>query len=390
MIRHPHKHPYDNHLDYLSSEREDDRKLAARMTILVLLAAADPERDKVITDEMGEIATIPRAVRAYPVKELDLEFGGSEWIGWAEDNWDDQNEPAPEVLHTLEDAILVAQHGSSDNTPRAHLPHPQGDGRPCDKPGANPYDEAERAIRDLQRFVEHFVYSVNSYTELSAPYQSSDLQDELDTIKSINREWWSKWSTVVTRARYSIEQINDSQLEPAKHQAFEVLGIIAEAYQEPLGYYGDEQPGDHLFRSLHRAGAHEQRQRLLNRLGDAYDKLTPLRRGCGLYIQSPPSSDPKTVEDPRTRTFEIAETEIVVQTKGKGRRRSKDEIRHDNLKAALFIEKNPKATRKMIADHLGLSTGMVSQIPAWERLRAVRAETRGANRATGYKNIDEL
>ncbi len=137
-FRYPQNHEFDNHLDFESNAPVEERKQSARRAILVMLAAADPEKGQVITDGMGVLANTPYEIEGDG--ELP-EFGGSSWIPWAEDGWDEQNEPSPSVLKRLRNAIDVVRYGSVQGARQSRIP--TGDGRPCDEPGLNRFDEAE-------------------------------------------------------------------------------------------------------------------------------------------------------------------------------------------------------------------------------------------------------
>ena len=281
-FRFPQNHKYDNHFDFESNAPVDERKQSARRGILVMLAAADPEKDQVFTDELGVLANTPYEMES----EGELpEFGGSEWISWGEDGWDEQNEPSPRVLKRLRHAIDVVHHGSVQAARLSRIP--TGDGRPCDEPGVNRFDEAERSVRDVRRFVQHFVYCLDQYrTDWHYRYEEA-IRKELSAIRIENRRWWAKWSGVMMRAREAIRAIDLPELAGAKQAAFDALTIIHDEYQEPVFYSDHEEPGDHIFRAAMNRGQDEVITDRRARLNHAFNDLEPLCRGCRMYIDQP-------------------------------------------------------------------------------------------------------
>lgn len=281
-FRYPDQHEYDNHLDFEHNGKVDDRRLAARMAVLVMLAAADPNKDEVVTKSMGVIASIPHEITETVEDKRELAFGGSEWIPWAEDGWDNQAEPSPKHLQRLRHAIDVARHGSSESARVSRIP--SGDGRPCNKQGKNRHDECERALRDVGRSVGHFYWCVDYWRREWTYRFEESTRREMDEIRVDNRSWWAKWPGVIVRARESIRAIDLPELAPAKQKAFDALTIIADVYSEPLMYHDDEQPGDHLLRMAHLSRVDEHQVKQRDRLVEALNNLDPLRRGCLLYI----------------------------------------------------------------------------------------------------------
>ena len=293
-LRHPDQHRYDNHLDFQANASVEDRRMRARMAVLVLLAAIDPNKGEVIDSTMGEIASIPFELWEYKNSEEQPSFGGSEWIRWDELGWNHPNEPSPGVLKVFQHAIDVAKHGSIEAARKSRIP--SGDGRPCDETGQNKYDEAVRALWDLGRYVCHFHYCVTHYRK-EWPFRfEEETRKELLEIKLDNRTWWAKWAGVITRVRNAITSVDRPELASAKQRAFEALCVIADAYQEPLMYLDDEQGGDHLFRRAQEWRAGDEDTKRLQRLSKALDDLEPLRKGCGLYLDEVEDGDR---EEPR-------------------------------------------------------------------------------------------
>ena len=278
----PQNHVYDNHLDFEGNAPVEERKQSARRAILVMLAAADPDKEQVVTNEMGVLANTPYEIEV----DGDLpEFGGSSWIAWAEDGWDEKNEPSPRVLKRLRHAIDVVRHGSVKSARQSRIP--TGDGRPCNEPGLNRFDEAERAIRDVQRFVKHFFYAVDQWRKEWHYRHDQSIREDLDFIRIDNRIWWAKWSGVMLRARQAVQLIDLQELTIAKQKAFDALAAINDQYQEPVFYSDHEEPGDHIFRAAINRGQDELIEDRKTRLIQAFKDLEPLCSGCRLYINQP-------------------------------------------------------------------------------------------------------
>lgn len=306
-LRYPDQHRYDNHLDFQANASIEDRRMRARMAVLVLLAAIDPNKGEVIDSSMGEIASIPFELWEYKNNEEQPSFGGSEWINWSEPGWDHPNEPSPGVLKVFGHAIDVAKHGSIEAARKSRIP--SGDGRPCDHDGKNWADECERSLRDVSRFVCHFHYCVTHYRN-EWPFRfEEDTRKELLEIKLDNRTWWKKWAGVITRARNAITSVDRPELASAKQRAFEALCVIADAYQEPLMYLDDEQAGDHLFRRAQEWRAGDEDTKRLQTLSKALDDLEPLRKGCGLYLDEVEDEDR---EEPRPVINQQQMVQVVI------------------------------------------------------------------------------
>ena len=373
-LRYPDQHRYDNHLDFQANASIEARRMRARMAVLVLLAAIDPNKGKAIDSSMGEIASIPFELWEYKDNEEQPSFGGSEWIRWDEPHWDYPNEPSPGVLKVFQNAIGVATHGSIEAARKSRIP--SGDGRPCDHGGMNWADECERSLRDVSRFVCHFHYCVTHYRKEWPFRYEEDTRKELLEIKLDNRTWWKKWADVITRARKSITSIDRPELASAKQRAFEALCVIADAYQEPLMYLDHEQAGDHLFRRAQEWRAGDEDTKRLQTLSKALDDLEPLRKGCELYI------DKVEVEEP-------IEQPVEVEAKPKGKRSELQRLA-DERKLAEFLSKNPRATRQQVAEHVGVSVGTISGTRAWMVFKGAQKQARKEARPEHFENLDEL
>lgn len=373
-LRYPDQHRYDNHLDFQANASIDDRRMRARMAVLVLLAAIDPNKGEVIDSSMGEIASIPFELWEYKGNEEQPSFGGSEWINWSEPRWDHPNEPSPGVLKVFGHAIDVAKHGSVEAARRSRIP--SGDGRPCDHDGKNWADECERSLRDVSRFVCHFHYCVTHYRK-EWPFRfEEDTRKELLEIKLDNRTWWAKWAGVITRARNAITTVDRPELASAKQRAFEALCVIADAYQEPLMYLDDEQGGDHLFRRAQEWRAGDEDTKRLQTLSKALDDLEPLRKGCGLYLDEVEEKEPN-------------ELPVVFEAKPKGKRSELQRLA-DERKLAIFLSENPNATRDQAAKHIGVAGGTISKTQAWKLFSQNRKQARKEARPEHFENLDEL
>ncbi len=278
-FRYPQNHVYDNHLDFEGNAPDDERKQSARRAILVMLSAADPEKFQVITDEIGVLASTPYEIEGGGKLP---DFGGSSWIAWAEDGWDEQNEPSPRVLKRLRHAIDVVRHGSVQAARQNRIP--TGDGRPCDEPGLNRFDEAERSVRDVMRYVQHFHYCLDHYRKDWHYRFEEATRKELDSMRLNNRDWWSKWSGVMHRAREAVRAIDLAELSGAKQKAFDALTVINDEYQVPVFYSDHEEPGDHIFRAAMNRGQDELIEDRKTRLNQAFRDLEPLCSGCRLYL----------------------------------------------------------------------------------------------------------
>jgi hypothetical protein len=389
-LRYPDQHRYDNHLDFQANASIEDRRMRARMAVLVLLAAIDPNKGEVIDSSMGEIASIPFELWEYKDNEEQPYFGGSDWIRWDEPGWDHPNEPSTGVLKVFQHAIDVAKHGSIEAARRSRIP--SGDGRPCDHDGKNWADECERSLRDLSRFVCHFHYCVTHYRK-EWPFRfEEDTRKELLEIKLDNRTWWAKWAGVITRARNAITSVDRPELAGAKQRAFEALCVIADAYQEPLMYLDDEQAGDHLFRGAQEWRAGDEDTKRLQTLSKALDDLEPLRKGCGLYLHEVLS----TSDTEESETQDEAEMQSDVEdpptdtSKKKGRRRTKAEIERDNRLLTMFLIENPTGTKDQAAELIGVSTGTIGNSSPWQRRQLLRRENLKEARPMHIEDLDAL
>ncbi|MGJ8635580.1 MAG: hypothetical protein ACSHX5_01860 [Phycisphaerales bacterium] len=377
-FRYPQNHEFDNHLDFESNAPVEERKQSARRAILVMLAAADPEKGQVITDEMGVLANTPYEIEGDG--ELP-EFGGSSWIPWAEDGWDEQNEPSPSVLKRLRNAIDVVRYGSVQAARQSRIP--TGDGRPCDEPGLNRFDEAERSVRDVMRFVQHFVYCLDQHWKDWRYRYEEATRIELDAIRLENRNWWAKWSGVLMRAREAIRVIDLPEIAGAKQAAFDALTIIHDEYQEPVFYSDHEQPGDHILRAAMNRGQDQVIADRRARLNQAFKDLEPLCRGCRLYIDQPPKGD-------QTADLPDPDSEQQIEAKPKSKRRSEQERRQDDLAIAQYLADHPEATRNDLVSHTGLSAGTISQSPAWKRFKLIQKNARKEARPEECESFDSF
>ncbi len=281
-FRFPESHPYDNHFDFEGIGPIEDRKQAARMGILVMLAAGDPDKGGVITPAMGVLANTPFEIKG---KDRLPGIGGSQWLSWNETGWDDYNEPSPRVLKRLREAIDIVRHGSLDAARKSRIP--SGDGRPCDQPGLNKYDEADRALRDVKRYVGHFRSSIEQW-RIEWPYRFVDeRRQELDEIKLLNRPWWQTWSDVLKRAREAVRALELQELTDLKQQALDGLMVIADIYSEPLFYLDHEEPGDHIYRAAHQWGGDQAETDIVSRLSEAINDVEATCRGCRFFLDSP-------------------------------------------------------------------------------------------------------
>ena len=375
----PQNHVHDNHLDFEGNAPAEERKQSARRAILVILAAADPEKERVVTKEMGELANIPYEIEG----DGDLpEFGGSSWISWGEDGWDEQNEPSPRVLKRLRDAIDIARHGSIQAARRSRVP--TGDGRPCDEPGLNRFDEAERSLRDVMRYVQHFHYCVDKHRREWHYRYDEATRKELDAMRLDNREWWAKWSGVMFRAREAVKTIDLPELGDAKQAAFNALSVIHDQYHEPVFYSDHEVPGDHIFRAAMSRGQDEVIADRKTRVNQAFKDLEPLCRGCRLYIDHSPESDPSVPS-----TAPIVE-QIEAKPKKRNKRRSKSEKLQDEVKIASYLIENPDAIRDDLVTFTGLSGGTISESSAWKAHKELQKSVRREARPAQYENFDSL
>lgn len=374
-FRLPDQHRNNNHLDYERSGKLDDRLLAARMAVLVMLAAADPDKDEVVTEHTGYLASIPYEITRGHAGEEQLVFGGSCWIPWAEDGWEEPNEPSPRLLERLERAIEFLRQEPSGTDRQSRVP--SGDGRPCDQAGVNRFDEAERSLRDVQRYVGHFYSCVNHWrAEWHYRYEDSTRQ-ELNEIKIDNRVWWAKWSGVRTRAIEAIRAIDRPELAQAKQKAFDALAIIAEQYQEPLLYLDDESPGDHLLREARRSVVDEHLAERRGQLAQALDDLQPLMRGCLLCIEEPePVTAPQAPEQ--------------VEAKPRKGKRTESQRRRDEAKLAIFLSEHPNALREDAAAYIGVSEGTISNTAAWKRCKREQDQARRESRPEQFEDFDSL
>lgn len=376
-LRDPASHRYDNHLDYESSKNADERRMIARMAVLVLLAATDPNKGEVINETMGEIATIPYEVLRFKGGKEQLAFGGSHLIMWNEEGWENHSEPSPDMLELFQEAIDVARHGSSEAAQRSRVP--SGDGRPCDQPGKNKYDETVRALWDVDRYVGHFYYCVDHWRREWGYRHEDSTRREMEEIKIDNRNWWGKWSDVVRRAREAIRAVDLPELAPAKQKAFDAITVIAEIYSEPVMRLDHEHPGDHLFRVAHRSRTDEFQIKQRDRLVEALNDLDPLRRGCLLYIDEPGEQD---AEDEQP-------VSVSVEPKPRGKRTAIERAR-DERKLAMYLSENPKATRKQASEHIGVSEGTISGTRAWRVFKEAQKQARREARPVHFENLDKL
>lgn len=373
-LRDPASHRYDNHLDYERSKNADERRMAARMAVLVMLAAIDPNKDEVVNETMGEIATIPYEVLRFKGGKEQLAFGGSHWIMWNESKWKNHSEPSPDMLKLFQEAIDVARHGSSEAAKRSRIS--SGDGRPCDQPGKNRYDEAARAVWDVGRYVGHFYWCIEHWQREWEYRFEESTRREMDEVKLDNRTWWAKWPGVVRRAREAIRDIELPELAPAKQKAFDALTVIADIYSKPVLTVDQEQPGDHLFRVAHRSRTDEHQIKQRDRLVEALNDLDPLRRGCLLYIDEPekPEAEPPKVD--------------IEHKKKRRPPRTEAEIEFDELRIAHFFQKHPSATRDDAWRELGIPKATISKSRAWRMFKVRRAEARQKERPA--RNIDMI
>ncbi len=413
-LRDPASHRYDNHLDYESSKNADERRMIARMAVLVLLAATDPNKGEVINETMGEIATIPYEVLRFKGGKEQLAFGGSHLIMWNEEGWENHSEPSPDMLELFQEAIDVARHGSSEAAQRSRVP--SGDGRPCDQPGKNKYDETVRALWDVDRYVGHFYYCVDHWRREWGYRHEDSTRREMEEIKIDNRNWWGKWSDVVRRAREAIRAVDLPELDLAKQKAFDALTVIAEIYSEPVMRLDHEHPGDHLFRVAHRSRTDEFQIKQRDLLVEALNDLDPLRRGCLLYIDEPDSDvksekeremQPEATSGPASlslTTFapvihvtpafcvqiEQSATAATEDERKPGGKRSEIQRARHERELAVYLSKNPKATRKQAAEHIGVSEGTISGTRAWRVFKEAQKQARREARPVHFENLDEL
>ncbi len=240
-FRFPESHPYDNHFDFEGIGPIEDRKLAARMGILVMLAAGDPDKGEVITPAMGVLANTPYAIKS---EDRLPGIGGSQWLFWNETGWDDYKEPSPRVLKRLRDAIDIVRHGSLDAARKSRIP--SGDGRPCDQPGLNPYDELDRSLRDLLRHVDVFDGNASQWLE-THQYDFGQKRDEQrDWLLDYTRQWWRTWEPAVKRLRNALSNVQRPELKDLNTEGLMALGKLNRIFSAPIMYMAHEEPGDHL------------------------------------------------------------------------------------------------------------------------------------------------
>ncbi len=358
----PQRHVYDNHLDFEGNDPVEKRKQSARRAILVMLAAADPDKQQAVTREMGVLANIPYEFEG----DEDLpEFGGSSWISWSEEGWHEHNEPSPRVLKRLRDAIDIARHGSVQAARMSRIP--SGDGRPCDEPGLNRFDETERALRDVMRYVQHFHYCVDQHRRDWHYRYDEAIRKELDAMRHDNREWWARWSGVMLRAREAIRTIDLPELADAKQAAFNGLTVIHDLYHEPVMYVDHEVPGDHIFRAAMSRGQDEVIADGKTRLNRAFEGLEQLCRGCRLYIDQP------------DLVLRVDETQaLVVEPKAEGPAKKPISVEAATHKALAIVKKRGwprsrgKASIRAMAEEVGCSPSTINkainQSPSLNRL----------------------
>ena len=341
----PSQHRYDNHLDFLSNASEEDRRMSARMAVLVLLAAIDANKFEVIDESMGKIASIPFEICEFKDNKEQQRFGGSAWIDWSVRGWDYPNEPSPDVIRLLKEAVDVAEYGSIKAARKSRIP--SGDGRPCDLDGRNKYDECERSLRDLARYVDHFHYCETHYREEWSFRDEVDTRKELLDIKIENRKWWAKWPDVVNRVRKSITSIHLPELNHAKQRAFEALCDIVDVYKDPVLYLEYEQAGDHLFRRAQAKGKESTDAKRLQILSKALDDLEPLRKGCGLYLDE---VEDVVREDHAPGANQQSLIQVVI---GQGPTEQQTETPREQSRADIATKSTPKSvdavTKKALA-----------------------------------------
>lgn len=388
-FRFPESHPDDNHFDFEGIGPIEDRKQAARMGILVMLAAADADKAQVITEEMGVLANIPYVIEG----DGDLPaFGGSCWLSWIEKGWEDTNEPSPRVLKRLKSAIDFVRHGSLEAAQNSRVP--SGDGRPCDKPGLNPHDELHRALRDLLRHVLVFDGNAAQWLETHQYDTGKELQQQRAWLLTNTRQWWETWIPAVKRVRDAIPNVQRSELKDFNAETLMALAKLNGIFYEPVGYLPHEQPGDHLLvRPLSVLGFQREDDRSLvsnyprERVREAVGPIQRHLETLALFLDQEGEmhhiANPESIVEPSSKPAR----EMAKKPK---RKRTRAEKVHDEAELALYLDDNPEATRDEAAAHMGLSGGTISNSPVWKSNRKKLKAARNEARPSQYEDFDQL
>ncbi len=371
-FRFPESHPYDNHFDFEGIGPIEDRKQAARMGILVMLAAADPDKGEVITPAMGVLANTPFEIEG----EGRLPgIRGSHWLSWNETGWDDYNEPSPRVLKRLREAIDIVRHGSLDAVRKSRIP--SGDGRPCDKPGLNPFDEAHRSLYDIIRHVSVFRENSTQWLQTQLLCVEPERQETLDWLIEYTRDWWATWTKLVSRTRDALTGLELKELEELVSDALGGVARLHVIFQEPVFYMDHEQPGDHLFRPMGVLGCRRDNDRYpisnypRDQIDEALKPIGLLIERLSIYIDGSVVVEQPVVKKPK-------------------RKRSRSEIAHDEIKLALYLDENPRSNREEAAEYMGLSEGTISGSRAWKNHTKKKREAQQEARPSQFDNFDSL
>lgn len=221
---------YANHFDFNGNTMPDLRRQAARLCVLVVLIAADPERDELLMKRMGEIASIPFS--------NDLRSGqlyDSQLICWDEPGWKDVSDPSNGVLDLLENALELLE---SD----IFL-----DGRPWDEPGKTQYDELGRALHAIVVHADSFCSAGKMWSDAHrfefGEKRESDKRHAIDFVA----QFWPTWSAQLMRAKKCVRSLNDKDLTELCGRVSEAIDSLRVIFPEHRLLRPGSAPGEHLF-----------------------------------------------------------------------------------------------------------------------------------------------
>lgn len=329
--------PGYNQMDFRVTALPADRQDAARLVVLSILLAVDPLATSVVSVEVCAFAAVPWPGVESDVKatdDVETWLDGRDNYSWNEPGWSNGREPSPRVLDLLEEAMAVVLTGT--NAAGGAL-IPSGDGRPCDQPGLNPYDELHRALRDLVRHVSVFDGNAAQWIE-THQYDSGDkLQEKREWLLDYTRQWWETWGRAVERGRDGIAGVKRDELMGLNSATLKGLAKLNSLFGEPLMYLPHEMPGDHLLlRPLSVLGFRREDGRFLvsnyprERAGDAVRPMLEHIEALGLFLN-------ETVDD-QSGGEQVVEMKPVSTLRGNGGGRSGKPTKYeDATRSALAI-----------------------------------------------------
>ncbi|MFG0298546.1 MAG: hypothetical protein ACF8K1_02975 [Phycisphaerales bacterium JB047] len=288
---------YANHFDFNGNTMPDLRRQAARLCVLVVLIAADPERDELLMKRMGEIASIQFS--------NDLRSGqlyDSQLICWDEPGWKDVNDPSNGVLDLLENALKLLE---SD----IFL-----DGRPWDEPGKTQYDELGRALHAIVVHVDSFCSAGKMWGDAHRFEFGDQRESEKRHAIDFVAQFWPTWSAQLMRAKQCVRSLEDKELAELCGRVSEAIDSLRVIFPEHRLLRPGSAPGEHLFYTggVLRYTDHDADPLPKEQIRMALQSIADLQRRIWLLLEY----EPNTGVDEKGEVQSVAAHVIQVKTKG--------------------------------------------------------------------------